>query len=118
MNSQRRAKRKSIMPLFMVAALLLTLTCLAGIFSEDGSDTVRNAPPAVATAAGALEKPQIVGGFVPERHHGLPEPRQEAFFLSWDFINGLFVLILLMEFIIFPFLFWLWFGKHDHTENK
>jgi len=118
MNSQQRGKGKKIMTLLMVAALLLTLTCLAGIFVEEGADTGRNVPAAVVTAAGVKEQPQIIGGFVPERHHGPPEPRQEAFFLSWDFINGVFAVILLMEFIIFPILFWLWFGKDKHTEHK
>lgn len=31
--------------------------------------------------------------------------------LTWDLINGLFLVIIIVEFIVFPFLFWLWFSK-------
>jgi len=104
----------------VVAVLLVTLICLVGTFAEENADTDAkiNQPASMVTAAGTKEKPQIVNGFVPERHHGLPPPKEEAFFLSWDFVNALFAIILLVEFIVFPFLFWLWFGHHRHTENK
>ena len=35
---------------------------------------------------------------------------EESVLLSWDFINGLFVVILVLEFVVFPVLFWIWFG--------
>ena len=38
------------------------------------------------------------------------DTQEEPVFLSWDFINGLFAAILVLEFVVFPFLFWLWFG--------
>ena len=31
--------------------------------------------------------------------------------LTWDLINGLFLVIIIVEFIVFPFLFRLWFSK-------
>jgi hypothetical protein len=108
---------KRIKTLGVVAVLLLTLTCLVGLFVEDTADE-KPTVVAVVTAAGGKEQPQIVGGFVPERHQGPPPPRQESFFLSWDFINGLFAIILVVEFAVFPFLFWLWFGKDKRTESK
>ena len=117
MDSRQGARDKKIVTFFIVAALLLTLGCLVGIFVEEVSDK-GSAPVPVVTAAGSKEQPQIVSGFVPDRHQGPPPPRQEAFFLSWDFINGLFALILLAEFVVFPLLFWLWFGKDKHTESK
>ena len=117
MDSRQGARDNKIMTLLIVAVLSLTLTCLAGIFVEEVPDK-DSAPVPVATAAGTKEEPQIVSGFVPNRLHMPPEPRQEAFFLSWDFINGLFAIILLVEFIVFPILFWLWFGKDKHTESK
>lgn len=47
---------------------------------------------------------------------GLPRKRpQETMLidkiLTWDLINGLFFVIIIVEFIVFPFLFWLWFSK-------
>ena len=42
-----------------------------------------------------------------------PDEEEEPLILSWEFINGLFVAILVLEFIVFPLLFWVWFGpKH------
>lgn len=35
---------------------------------------------------------------------------EESVLLSWDFINGLFVVILVLGFVVFPVLFWIWFG--------
>lgn len=119
MDTRHGGWEKRIMAMFIAAALLLTLVCLAGIFVEEVSDKGSGQRPVpVVTAAGIEEQPHIVSGFVPERHQGPPPPKQESFFLSWDFINGLFAVILLMEFVVFPFLFWLWFGKGRHTESK
>ena len=117
MMSQQGSLEKGIATLCIAAVLLLTLTCLAGLFVED---TVGEKNPVVSmvTAAGVKEQPQIVGGYVPEHHQGPPPPRQESIFLSWDFINGLFAIILVVEFVVFPFLFWLWFGKDKRTESK
>ena len=39
-----------------------------------------------------------------------PAASQDPVFLRWDFINGLFLGILVLEFVIFPILFWMWFG--------
>lgn len=117
MDSRQGARDNKIMTFLIVAVLSLTLTCLAGIFVEEVPDKDSAQVP-VATAAGTKEEPQIVSGFVPNRLHMPLEPKQESFFLSWDFINGLFAIILLVEFIVFPFLFWLWFGKDKHTESK
>ena len=41
--------------------------------------------------------------------HPCPEDEKEPLILSWDFINGLFAVILVLEFIVFPILFWVWF---------
>lgn len=41
--------------------------------------------------------------------HLCPEDKDEPLILSWDFINGLFAVILVLEFIVFPILFWVWF---------
>lgn len=59
--------------------------------------------------------PRIVDGSLAEGerppHPGPgPEDENEPLILSWDFINGLFAAILVLEFIIFPILFWVWFG--------
>ena len=117
MVSQQGSMEKGIATLCIATVLLLTLTCLVGLFVEDTADE-KPTVVAVVTAAGGKEQPQIVGGFVPERHQGPPPLRQESFFLSWDFINGLFAIILVVEFVVFPFLFWLWFGKDKRTESK
>ncbi len=117
MVSRQGARDKKIMMFCIVTALFLTLTCLVGLFVEEVThDDCGNVP--VVTAAGIKEEPQIISGFVPDRHHGPPPARQESFFLSWDFINGLFAIILLAEFIVFPILFWLWFGQDKHIEKK
>ena len=96
-----------------VAVLAMVLLCMANLFSDVGKDDEPiPQPPPIATAADNTEEgPRIVGGFVPE-HHGPPALQwSETVFLSWEFINGLFALILLFEFIVVPFLMWLWFGK-------
>ena len=117
MVSQQGSLEKGIATLCIAAVLLLTLTCLAGLFVEDTAGE-KNPVVSMVTAAGVKEQPQIVGGYIPERHQGPPPPRPESFFLSWDFINGLFAIILVVEFVIFPILFWLWFGKDKRTESK
>lgn len=69
-----------------------------------------------ATAATPYEGPRVVGGFVPgatavpEEKPGDGDKGNEPIFLSWEFINGLFAIIIVLEFVIFPILFWLWFG--------
>ena len=108
MVSRQGGRDKWIITFCIAAVLLLTLTCLAGLFVEDTADE-KPVVVSVVTAAGVKEQPQIVGGFVPERRQGPPPLSQESFFLSWDFINGLFAIILVVEFVVFPFLFWLWF---------
>lgn len=117
MVKRQGAKDKKIMTICIVAALWLTLTCLVGIFVEEVT-YIDSGKAAMVTAAGSKEQPQIVSGFVPDRHYGPPPPQQESFFLSWNFINGLFAIILVVEFIVFPILFWLWFGHEKNTESK
>ncbi len=68
-----------------------------------------------ATAAAPYDGPRIVGGFVPGATTVPAEKSgdgkgNEPIFLSWEFINGLFAVIIVLEFVIFPILFWLWFG--------
>ena len=53
----------------------------------------------------------VEGERPPHQGHGPGvEEEDEPLILSWDFINGLFAAILVLEFIIFPILFWVWFG--------
>ena len=77
--------------------------------------------PAIVTAADKgidNDGPRIVGGFVPERHPGPPPAKEASFWLSWNFINGLFVIIILFEIIVFPLLFWLWFGSRQQMGES
>ena len=39
-------------------------------------------------------------------------------FLTWDLINGLFLVIIVVEFFVFPFLFWLWFSKSKNNSVR
>ena len=92
----------------------MALFCLVNIFSDNEADynELPPPPPAVAVAADSDgEGPRIVGGFVPERHNPPEIHKNETVFLSWEFINSLFALILVFEFIVMPILMWLWFGK-------
>jgi len=100
--------------------LLLVSCCLFGIIYEpDGGEYIdRPAPVVTAADSGSnADGPKIVGGFVPERHLGPPPIQESPVFLSWNFINGLFVIIILCEIIVFPLLFWLWFGRQQHLEE-
>ena len=115
-NLSGRGDRK--LTLIAVMALLLTVTCLFLVLgAQESSQHVEQ--PAVVTAAGDGDGPRIVGGFVPERRFGPPVTNNEfRNFLSWDIINGLFALIFALEFLIFPVLFWLWFGKQETVEQS
>lgn len=112
---QRRKNKK--MTLIVVAALLWTVICLVGVFVEEASDRGRGETVPYMVASDMQEQPRIVSGFVPDRHLG-PPPNQEEEVLSWDLINGLFAVIIFLELVVFPLLFWLWFGKEQHTESK
>ena len=65
-------------------------------------------------AAGAIEPPPPPP---PAKHKFNPVIE---FLLDWDFINALFIVIMVVEFVVFPGLFWLWFGpgSSNHTETK
>ena len=79
------------------------------------------------TAAASYDGPRIVGGVVPgetvraEEKSG-EDKGNDPIFLSWDFINGLFAIIIVLEFVIFPILFWMWFspgsGEWDEKEEE
>lgn len=100
-------KKLTLMALFV---LFLTVSCLVWtMWAQDSSYQVEE--PAVVVAADNGNGPKVVGGFVPKRFQGPPAVKWEGSILSWDFINGLFALIFALEFLIFPVLFWLWFGK-------
>ena len=96
-----------------VVALLMALFCLVNIFSDNEADyNELPPPPAVAVAADSDgDGPRIVGGFVPKQHNPVEMRKSDTVFLSWNFINGLFALILVFEFLVVPILMWLWFGK-------
>ncbi|WP_303840152.1 hypothetical protein [Selenomonas ruminantium] len=96
-----------------VAALLMALFCMVNLFCDDEADyNELPPPPAVAVAADSDgEGPRIVGGFVPKQHNPVEMRKSDTVFLSWNFINGLFALILVFEFLVVPILMWLWFGK-------
>lgn len=73
-----------------------------------------------ANAAGQENSLRITGGTVPSlpRQPAPPEEAPAPFFLEWDFINGLFLVILILEFLVFPVLFWLWFGPEKKEEDS
>lgn len=103
-----------------VLVLLLVSFCLFGIIYEPAGGEYLDQPATVVTAAengSDADGPKIVGGFVPERHSGPPPMQESPAFLSWNFINALFVIIILCEIIVFPLLFWLWFGRQQHLED-
>lgn len=92
---------------------------LAAVLWEGGSSAPL--PESVpATAAGQNDSPRIIGGMVPSlpRRPGPPKDPPAPFFLEWDFINGLFLVVLVLEFLIFPVLFWLWFGPEKKEEDS
>ena len=119
-NNVHGKGEKSLM-ILAVLVLLLVSFCLFGIICDPGGGGYVEEPPNMVTAANTgsdAEGPKIVGGFVPERHMGPPQAKEAPLFLSWNFINGLFVIIILFEIIVFPLLFWLWFGKQQHMEEQ
>ncbi|BAL83294.1 hypothetical protein SELR_15860 [Selenomonas ruminantium subsp. lactilytica TAM6421] len=117
-DSQSKGEKSVIV--LAVLVLMLVSFCLFGIICEPDSGYEEEKPNIVTAADNGsdTEGPRIVGGFVPERHMGPPQPKEAPLFLSWDFINGLFVVIILFEIIVFPLLFWLWFGKQQHMEEQ
>ena len=118
--NKAEGKRQRGMPeglLFISMALLVIATTLAIFVSQVpcGGNVI---PSSRGYAATDADGPRVVGGFVPETPRGAPPAElrddpaasQEPVFLRWDFINGLFLGILVLEFVIFPILFWMWFG--------
>lgn len=113
----RGSRGEKSLAVVAVLVLLLVAVCLMGIICEPSHGT--ELPPAVVTAssaAGNEDGPRIVGGFVPERRLGGPPPNDSSVVLSWNFINALFALIIALEILVFPLLFWLWFGKEQRME--
>ena len=108
-NMPRHSDKK--LTLLAVFVLFLTVSCLIWTMWAQDSSYQEEQPVAVVAAADSGSGPRVVGGFVPEKFHGPPAVRWEGNLLSWEFINGLFALIFALEFLIFPVLFWLWFGK-------
>lgn len=116
-----RGRKNKKMTLAVAAALLLTVTCLLGIFVDEASvEEPRGGAVSYVNAASTelKEEPRVVGGFVPHRRLGPPPQKQDEEILSWNLINGLFAVIIFLEMVVFPVLFWLWFGKKNHTESK
>ena len=116
-----RGRKNKRMTLAVVAALLLTVTCLVGIFVDETSVVEpQGAVVSYVNAAGSegKDEPRVVGGFVPNRRLGPPPQKPDEEILSWDLINGLFAVIIFLELVVFPLLFWLWFGKEQHTNPK
>ncbi|MBE6075205.1 MAG: hypothetical protein E7202_11960 [Selenomonas ruminantium] len=118
--NKAEGKRQRGMPeglLFVSLALLVIATTFAIFVSQVpcGGNVI---PSQRGYAASEADGPRIIGGFVPEAPRGAPPAElrddpaapQEPVFLRWDFINGLFLGILVLEFVIFPILFWMWFG--------
>lgn len=107
--------------LLVILVLLLVSFCLIGIVCESDGDYALEPRPVMTAANGGssdTEGPRIVGGFVPERYDG-EEPRRDGLmFLSWNFINALFAIIIVFELVVFPLLFWLWFGKRQSVGEQ
>ena len=106
--------------LLVILVLLFVSFCLLGVICESTDDYYIEAPPVVTAANNgtAGDGPRIIGGFVPERHYGIPPERDSSVFLSWDFINALFAIIIVFELVVFPLLFWLWFSKPQQLEEQ
>ena len=114
-NNRRKGRSRGEKNLtwLAVGALLMALFCMVNLFCDDEADyqAMPSPPPMVMAADNGEDGPRIVGGFVPERHNPPEIHKNETVFLSWEFINSLFALILVFEFIVMPILMWLWFGK-------
>lgn len=115
-----RSRWEKSLTLLAMLVLLLVSVCLFCIIYEPAGEYLDDPPPVVtASNYGSSEDgPKIVGGFVPERRMGPPPDREAPLFLSWDFINALFAIIIAFEVVVFPLLFWLWFGRQQHVEES
>lgn len=108
---------------FVLRGIAVLLAAAVFVFQVPSCSSLITIPR--VSASGRDDGPCIIGGFVPENPYGIPEPQdnrefqdpEEPFFLSWNFINGLFLGILVLEFFIFPFLFWMWFGPNGSGGN-
>lgn len=70
---------------------------------------------------GPIPPPELVsGGPDPSLHPPMPpsDDDSEPFFFSWEFINALFAIILIVEFVVFPVLFKMWFFSKSSEVNE
>lgn len=124
-KNRRRCTRKESFFILVVAFMFLMTAVVVGIsqFSVGRELMVSQH----VTAASSYDGPRIVGGVVPGET-GRPgekleeDKESDPIFLSWDFINGLFAAIIVLEFVIFPILFWIWFSpgcsELDEKEDE
>ncbi len=120
MQQAMHCRGEKTITLLAVLVLLLVSFCLFGIIYEPVDGEYIDRPATVVTAADSgsdADGPKIVGGFVPARYSGPPPMQDSPAFLSWNFINALFIIIILCEIIVFPLFFWLWFGRQQHLEE-
>lgn len=123
-NRQRCTRKESF---FILAVAFLFLVAVAAVGVSQFSVGKDLMVAQHATAATSYDGPRIVGGVVPgetvraEEKSG-EDKGNDPIFLSWDFINGLFAIIIVLEFVIFPILFWMWFspgsGEWDEKEEE
>ncbi|SFT73329.1 hypothetical protein SAMN02910356_01857 [Selenomonas sp. GACV-9] len=113
--------------LLLSSLVLLLIATTVAIFVSQVPCGGNGVPMQRSYAAADADGPRVIGGFMPESLKGPPpsasEPAdasssQEPVFLSWNFINGLFLGILVLEFVIFPILFWMWFGPGSQQIDE
>lgn len=123
-NRQRCTRKESF---FILAVAFLFLVAVAAVGVSQFSVGKDLMVAQHATAATSYDGPRILGGVVPAETMQAKETAGEdkgndPIFLSWDFINGLFAIIIVLEFVIFPILFWMWFspgsGEWDEKEEE
>lgn len=119
----------------MLGAALLMLTLLLPVAtaavtppapptSEQRVEPGPNPPPLGEghERLGTIPPPELVsGGPDPSLHPPRPprEDDSEPFFFSWEFINALFAIILIVEFVVFPVLFKMWFfSKNSEVKES
>lgn len=123
-NRRRYTTKESLFILTVAFLFLVTVTAVGVSQFPVGRELMVSQH---VTAAASYDGPRIVGGVVPgetvraEEKSG-EDKGNDPIFLSWDFINGLFAIIIVLEFVIFPILFWMWFspgsGEWDEKEEE
>ncbi|MCR5438069.1 MAG: hypothetical protein K6F01_01220 [Selenomonas sp.] len=122
-KNRQRCTRKESFFILSVAFLFLVAVAAVGVSQFPVGRELMVSQH--VTAAASYDGPRIVGGVVPgetvraEEKSG-EDKGNDPIFLSWEFINGLFAIIIVLEFVIFPILFWMWFspGSCELDENE